>query len=106
VQQPIHQVLRHANHTKVKEHSFYQKQLNVVHGLIHLFFLHPAYLPQAVHSVALLSQVTQPIAMQHVVDQQKAVIVPRGHSDLGITKLFSLHQTSNNGLKNLIMHGG
>ena len=70
MQQLIHQVLRHANHTKEMEHSFYQKQPNAVHGLIHLFFLHLVYLPQAVNNVVLLSQVTQPIAIHHVVEQQ------------------------------------
>jgi hypothetical protein len=35
-----------------------------------LFFLHLVYLPQAVNSVVLLSQVTQQIAIHHVVEQQ------------------------------------
>ena len=88
------------------EHSFYQKQLNAVHGLIHLFFLHLVYLPQVVHNVVQLSQVTQPIAIHHVVEQQKAVIVPRDRPDLGITKLFSLHQTNHNGFNHSMEHGG
>ena len=75
VQQPTHQVFHHANHMKVMEHSFCQKQPNVVHGVTHLFYLHLVYFPQVVHNVVLQFQATQLIAKHHVADQQKVVIV-------------------------------
>jgi hypothetical protein len=77
-----------------------------VRGLIHLFFLHLELLPQVVHSVVLMSQVTQPIAIRHAVELQKAVIVPWDQLDLVITKLFNLHPIKHNGFNHLTEHGG
>ena len=101
-----HQVFHHAPHMKAMEHSFYQKLQSAVRGLIHLFFLHLELLPQVVHSVVLMSQVTQPIAIRHAVELQKAVIVPWDQLDLVITKLFNLHPIKHNGFNHLTEHGG